>query len=179
MQTTVREETGETAADDGRMEAIIMAYEAALLRYATRMTGNPFAAQDVVQTAFIRLCSHWREDWQPSPRLKNWLYRVTHNEAVNHLRRESRRHDLHEKAALEWQDPAADDPAEARKAQVLEQLDRLKPHEKQVLVLRLQEGFSYARIADITGRSQGNVGNILHHAVARLSGLVAKVGGSI
>ncbi len=68
---------------------------------------------------------------------------------------------------------------EARRVQVLEQIDRLKPHEKQVLVLRLQEGFSYAQIAEITGRSQGNVGNILHHAVARLSGLVAKAGGSI
>jgi len=172
METTAREQTGATADDDSRVEAIIMEYEAALLRYATRMTGNPFAAQDIVQTAFIRLCSHWHEDWQPSPRLKNWLYRVTHNEAVNHLRRESRRQELHEKAALELPDPAADDPMEARKAQVLEQLDRLKPHEKQVLVLRLQEGCSYAQIADITGRSQGNVGNILHHAVARLAGLV-------
>jgi RNA polymerase sigma-70 factor (ECF subfamily) len=174
MDTTVCESTGETSADDGLVEAIIMTYEAALLRYATRMTGNPFAAQDVVQTAFIRLCSHWNGAWQPSPPLKSWLYRVTHNEAVNHLRRESRRQELHAKAALEQPELAVDDPMEARKVKVLEQIDRLKPHEKQVLVLRLQEGCSYAQIADITGRSQGNVGNILHHAVARLAGLVAK-----
>lgn len=172
METTAREEPGATADDDSRVEAIIMEYEAPLLRYATRLTGNPFAAQDVVQTAFIRLCNHWQEDFQPSPRLKNWLYRVTHNEAVNHIRRESRRAALHEKAAPELQPVAAEDPWAVRKQQVLGLLDRLKPHEQQVLVLRLQEGFSYARIADITGRSQGNVGNILHHAVARLAGLV-------
>ena len=179
METTARETTGETADEDVRVEVIMIEYEEALLRYATRITGNPFAAQDVVQTAFIRLCNHWKGEWTPSPPLKSWLYRVTHNEAVSHVRRESRRQELHEKAARELPDPAADDPMETRKAQVLEQLDRLKPHEKQVLVLRLQEGCSYAQIADITGRSQGNVGNILHHAVARLAGLVAKSGGII
>jgi len=179
METTAREKPGETADDDSRVEAIMIEYEAALLRYATRVTGNPSAAQDVVQTAFIRLCNHWREDLKPSPQLKNWLYRVTHNEAVNHLRHESRRADLHEKAALEMPLTTEEDPLADRKQQVLEQLDRLKPHEKQVLVLRLQEGLSYAQIAGITGRSQGNVGNILHHAVAGLAGLVAKAGGAI
>ena len=160
MEATVSETAGETTVDDGRMEAILVAYEAALLRYATRITRNPFAAQDVVQTAFLRLCSHWSGDWQPSDRLKNWLYRVTHNEAVNHIRREARRRDLHEAAAREFEITPADDPMAERR--------------EQVLVLRLQEGCSYAQIADITGRSQGNVGNILHHAVARLAGLVAK-----
>ncbi len=179
MEITAQEESGTVTAEGDPMDAVVEDHEAALLRYATRIVGNSFAAQDVVQTVFIQLFSHWREDWQSSPRLKSWLYRVTHNEAVNHIRRESRRRALHEKAALEQQDAAGDDPMEARKAQVLEQLDRLKPHEKQVLVLRLQEGFSYARIADITGRSQGNVGNILHYAVARLAGLVAKAGGAI
>ena len=174
MEATVSETAGETTVDDGRMEAILVAYEAALLRYATRITRNPFAAQDVVQTAFLRLCSHWNGDWQPSARLKNWLYRVTHNEAVNHIRREARRRDLHEAAAREFEIAPADDPMAERREQVLEQLTRLKPHEQQVLVLRLQEGCSYAQIAAITGRSQGNVGNILHHAVARLAGLVAK-----
>jgi len=174
MEATVSETAGETTVDDGRMEAILVAYEAALLRYATRITRNPFAAQDVVQTAFLRLCSHWSGDWQPSDRLKNWLYRVTHNEAVNHIRREARRRDLHEAAAREFEIAPADDPMAERREQVLEQLTRLKPHEQQVLVLRLQEGCSYAQIAAITGRSQGNVGNILHHAVARLAGLVAK-----
>jgi RNA polymerase sigma factor (sigma-70 family) len=171
MQTTARGETG-LPTDESRVEAIIMEYETALLRYATRMTGNPFAAQDVVQTAFIRLCSHWKGDWQPSSRLKNWLYRVTHNEAVNYIRRESRRRDLHERAALEDQSKPDQDPVQEQRDRVLEQLDRLKPHEKQVILLRLQEGCSYAEIAEITGRTQGNVGNILHHAVARLAGLV-------
>ena len=37
------------------MEQVMATYEAALQRYATRLLNNGEAAQDVVQTAFIRL----------------------------------------------------------------------------------------------------------------------------
>ncbi len=176
MENTVQDASVVGADDDARMEVLMQAYEAPLLRYATRLLGNPAAAQDVVQTALIRFVGHWQGDWQPSDALKNWLYRVTHNEAVNHIRRESRRQDLHEKAAAEQVITAGEgtDSTAERQALVLSLLHKLKPHERQVVLLRLQEGLSYAQIADVTGRSQGNVGNILHHAVIRLADGLAK-----
>ena len=173
MDGTVQEQTGGPA---GLIEAIISEHEAALLRYASRILSNPFAAQDVVQDVFIQLCRKWKHGWQPSTHLRNWLYRVTHNEAVDHIRRESRRQALHEKAALECDAEAAPDadPVEERRAQVLAALKRLHPREQQVVLLRLEEGLSYARIAEITGRSEGNVGNILHHAILKLSSGLAR-----
>ncbi len=169
MDGTVQEQAGGTP---GLIEAIITEHEAALLRYASRILCNPFAAQDVVQDVFIQLCQKWKHGLQPSTHLKNWLYRVTHNEAVDHIRRESRRQGLHEKAAqdVESEAFASDvDPVEERRTRVLDALKRLHPREQQVVLLRLEEGLSYARIAEITGRSEGNVGNILHHAILKLS----------
>lgn len=173
MDGTVQEQTGESA---GLMEAIVSEHEAALLRYASRILSNPFAAQDVVQDVFIRLFEKWRNGLQPSTHLRNWLYRVTHNEAVDHIRRESRRQALHEKVALEYADAetAGADPAEERRVRVLAELRRLHPREQQVVLLRLEEGLSYAQIAEITGRSEGNVGNILHHAIIKLSSGIKK-----
>ena len=52
---------------------------------------------------------------------------------------------------------------------VLTELRRLHEREQQVVLLRLQEGLSYKEIAEVTGRTEGNVGNILHHAVKKLS----------
>ena len=51
-------------------------------------------------------------------------------------------------------------------------LDTLSLPERQVLLLRLQEGLSYAEIADVTGRSSGYVGTLLHQAVKKLAATI-------
>jgi len=162
------------------MEAIVAEYETGLLRYAARILNNPFTAQDVVQNVFIKLFKGWKRGQKPSPRLKGWLYRVTHNEAVDHIRRESRLHSLHDKQA---EDPTVTcpdgkncPPDEDRKAMVLSLLGKLHAREQQVVLLRLEEGLSYREISEITGRSEGNVGNILHHAVKKLSASLQQAG---
>ena len=58
---------------------------------------------------------------------------------------------------------------EEKRALVLEHVSELKPNEQQVLLLRLEEGLSYKEIGQITGRTVGNVGKVLHHAVKKLS----------
>lgn len=155
------------------MEAIVAEHETALLRYATRFVNDPTAAQDVVQNVFIKLVKHWKEGMRPSKKLRSWLFRVTHNEAVDLIRRESRLRVLHNKQAEQEKIctngvhcPA---PLDDRKARVLHELKRLHPREQQVIVLRLEQGLSYNEIAEITGRTRGNVGNILHHAVKKLA----------
>ena len=158
-----------------QMEAIVAEHETALLRYATRIVNNPVTAQDVVQNVFVKLFQNWREGTHPSDKLKGWLYRVTHNEAVDQVRRESRLHVLHEKQAAEdvpgdCQDGVTCGSTEdERRQMVLAHLKKLHPREQQVVLLRLEEGLSYTEISRITGRSEGNVGNILHHAVRRLA----------
>ena len=155
------------------MEAIVNAHESALLRYAAGIVSDPHAARDVVQNAFIKLFKLWKPGLQPSDTLRGWLYRVTHNEAIDYLRRERRISLLHFKHSEEA--PPADPPSETRSEQleaVLAGVRKLDPTERQVLLLRLQEGLSYRDISRITGRTEGNVGCILHHAVKKLSRLV-------
>jgi len=168
--------TGEqTGAPDraGLMESVVAEHEGGLLRYAARLLNCRSAAEDVVQSVFIKLFQAWTEGLRPSEHLKAWLYRVTHNEAVDHIRRESRLQDLHARHAVEQPAACPDGvncagPDEKRQ-EVLLHLGKLEPREQQVLLLRLEEGLSYKEIADVTGRTIGNVGNILHHAVQKLA----------
>lgn len=160
-----------------QMEAIVVEHETALLRYATRVLNNPSAAQDVVQNVFIKLFNQWKKGTHPTDKLKAWLYQVTHNEAVDYIRRESRLRLLHDKEAEERTScpdgrncPAS---VEEKRGMVLQHLRELSPAEQQVILLRLDEGMSYRDIAGVTGRSEGNVGNILHHAVKKLATAVA------
>ena len=177
MDTAISGSSGHvvhTCTAAGGMEAIVAEHETALLRYAARIVNNPATAQDVVQNVFIKLFQGWKEGTHPSDKLKGWLYRVTHNEAVDHVRRESRLRVLHEKQADEAAAECPDgvhcgNPEEERRRQVLAHLQKLHPREQQVVLLRLDQGLSYGEIAQITGRSEGNVGNILHHAVQKLA----------
>ena len=162
-----------------QMEAVVAHYETALLRYATRIVNSQTLAQDVVQNVFIKLYRGWEEGMKPSAQLKGWLYRVAHNEAVDFVRRESRLKVLHEKHAEKVLDECPDghncpSAVEDRKQLVMMNLKRLHPTEQQIILLRMEEGLSYKEISQITGRSEGNVGNILHHAVKKLSVMMKK-----
>ena len=162
-------------------ETIVAQYERQLLRYATRLLNDAAAAQDVVQEAFIRLFRRWTPAGPDDGRMRQWLYRTTHNAAVDLIRGEQRRRRLHERHALERDasaPPAA--PAELdaadRKRVVLERLAQLDPSEREVLVLRLQEGLSYSDIARVTGRRIGTVGCLLHTATRKLTESLKKAG---
>jgi RNA polymerase sigma-70 factor (ECF subfamily) len=165
--------------DAAWVEAVVTEHEKPLLRYAMRLVNSPVAAQDVVQNVFIKLVQTPQAQTLEPGGLKGWLYRVTHNEAVDWIRRESRLHLLHERQSADpvFGAPAAaddPDPHQERLQLVLAEMRRLRPHEQQVLLLRLQEGLSYSEISAVTGRSEGYVGNILHHAVKKLSGRLAR-----
>ncbi len=176
---------GSDAAGDtdpkGMMEAVVAQHQAALLRYAGRLLNDGAAAQDVVQEAFLRLHRALACGRGPAGAVSHWLYRTTHNAAVDWIRRESRLRRLHEEHAEELEvrrDGAADEQAvrDERRRVVLRHLSRLKPAERQVLVLRLQEGMSYADIGRVTGRSEGYVGCLLHHATRKLAAHLRKAG---
>lgn len=156
------------------MTTVMGEHESALLRYTARITNSATAAQDVVQNVFIKLFRGWEEGMHPTRNLKAWLYRVAHNEAIDYIRRESRLQVLHMKHAEEQKQVCPDGrncagaPDEKRQL-VLQHVRKLHSREQQVLMLRLEEGLSYEEISKVTGRTPGNVGNILHHAVKKLS----------
>jgi len=178
MDTDVTGENSDKSDILSQMEAIVAEHETALLRYATRILDNPAAAEDVVQNVFIKLFEHWKKGARPSNKLKSWLYRVTHNEAVDFIRHESRLSILHIRQAEEEQNCPdglhCPENETERRTMVLEHVRKLHPTEQQVLLLRLEEGLSYKEIAEVTGRTEGNVGCILHNAVLKISQKIKK-----
>jgi RNA polymerase sigma factor (sigma-70 family) len=163
------------------LESVMDQHESALLRYATRLVNDPNTAQDVVQDVFLRMFRGWKDGAKPTPQLSGWLYRVTHNVAVDYIRRESRLRILRRKHSEVLPITAPANPSEQLEKQsvlsaVLRQLRKLDPKEQQIVILRLQEGLSYRQIGEITMRSEGNVGFILHHAMKKLSKFLVQDG---
>src|SRR2546425_7389123 len=65
---------------------LIRRYEPGLLRFATRMLGNPDAAADAVAESLVRAYRHLAQ-CRDASRLRSWLYRITGNRCRSHLAR--------------------------------------------------------------------------------------------
>jgi len=146
-------------------------YQAPLLRYATRLVGDPDRARDVVQDTFVRLLAQ-APDTGIADHLAEWLYTVCRNRALDVIRKEGRMRQFEEGAvervvAAEPRPGAALEFAETQNA-VLHLIDRLPRTQQEVVRLKFQNGFSYKEISRITALSVGNVGFLIHTAVQTL-----------
>jgi RNA polymerase sigma factor (sigma-70 family) len=163
-------------------EAVVNCYEAALLRYVSRIVCDEALAQDVVQDSFLQLLRKWDGPMEESSRLSSWLYRVAHNRAVDTVRRQSRRRALHLRHAAEQPSCAAPNCGESsevgdRALAASTALRELSEREQQLVMLKVYEEKSYKEIAQIAGLSAGNVGYILHHAMRKLAEKLGRMGG--
>ncbi len=165
---------GRSRSEQQAFAEVVACYQGVLLRYAGRLLqGRVASAEDVVQNAFLKCAARWKQPMRPSAELSAWLYRVVHNEALDHMRRERRRLQLHRRHAEEPTLARQEGPPRAlvgdAAAQAAEALDILSERERQVVLLKVYEEKSYRQISDITGLSGGNVGYILHGAMRKLA----------
>ncbi len=168
--------------EKGELEAVVAAYERQLLVHVTRITGNASIAEDVVQETFIKLAGQWRGPMEPGPPISAWLYKVAHNGAIDALRRERRRGELHRAQAEEIDETVPPSEGQGRNPLPLEAqrvrdaLGALSERERALIVLKVYEERSYKEIAEIAGLSVGNVGFILHTAMKKLAAVLERGG---
>jgi RNA polymerase sigma-70 factor (ECF subfamily) len=148
------------------LDAAVARYHDPLVRYATRIVGDPDRARDVVQDTFVKLCE--AADSIDHERLGQWLYTVCRNRAYDVRRNEARvRTDAGEPDAI---DARPDDALEMLQVeqQLWEALGALDDVKRRVVELRYNDGHSYKRISELTGLSVSNVGFVLHASVRAL-----------
>jgi RNA polymerase sigma-70 factor (ECF subfamily) len=165
---TGRDHTNENA---GFLEHIFAEQQAPLTRYAAKLlAGDVDRARDVVQDTFLKLMA------QPASTVEGhvieWLFHVCRNRTLDVLRKENRMSRFEEgqmeRIAVDQGRPGrALEESETRTA-VLRLIERLPPNQQEVVRLKFQNGFSYKEISRITDLSVGNVGFLIHTAVARL-----------
>jgi RNA polymerase sigma factor (sigma-70 family) len=152
------------------IEWALKEYERPLIGYAQGFVHDWERARDVVQDTFIRLCQ--QDMAKVRDGLKTWLFTVCRNRALDVLRKDSRLVEMDEKKLSKIPGKNVSAASLLAKEEMHERLDvylqRLTPNQREVIVLKFQQGLSYEEISRITGLSTGNVGFLLHHAIKRL-----------
>ena len=140
-----------------------------LRRYARALTGDAWAADDLVQDTLERACRKWLL-WRGGSILRAWLFTLMHNLYLN------QRRGLVPVQALDVDALAAiaDAPdASHETAMDLDRcLQRLPADQRAVLLLVTLEDMAYADVARVLGIPEGTVMSRLSRARARMRELM-------
>jgi RNA polymerase sigma factor (sigma-70 family) len=152
-------------------------YQPEILRYLTNHVRDHATAEDLTQQVFLKA-------WQAIPRyeqrnvpFKSWLYRMAHNQMVDHFRTQRRTVDL------EGIDRSQPDEAEAtvlateRRAFIEAALRRLSADHREVLVLRFLMEKSAAEIGEVMNRKEVTVRGLQLRALRALRRELNAMGG--
>jgi len=151
--------------DRDGFEAFVVARRAALLRTAYLLTGSHEDAEDLVQTALVKVVPKWsRIADHPEPYVRQVLARESINRWRRRRWRELTTDDLPETGV---EDGDATDRAVLRAA-----LLGLSPRQRAVVVLRYYEDLTERETADRLGLSLGTVKSYAREGLARLRRVV-------
>src|SRR5512134_664392 len=75
---------------EGSFEELVRRYQRPISAYVYRMVGNYESALDLTQEIFIKVYSSL-ERYRPEFKFSTWIYKIAHNAAVDHLRRNTTR----------------------------------------------------------------------------------------
>ena len=148
-------------------------YEDKMMRYVRRISGvNTETAEDIVQDVFLKVFINLNA-FDENLKFSSWLYRIAHNETINHWRRNKKR----KANDISWDDNDAlkniiRDEYDTEQAvyqkitneQLLVAIDKIDEKYRTVLILNYIEGKSYQEVADILNKPIGTVGTLLNRA---------------
>jgi len=172
---------GLAASDPTAFREFVEQYKKKVYFLALDVVGNPVDAEDVSQEVFLKVYRSFGT-FNREARLGSWLYRVTYNAGIDHLRRKALIPEAVEDEALEarsrgeaplsassaFSDPAATAEARQLQAKIALALEKVSPQEKAVFLLRHYNDLKLKEIAETLHLSTGSVKSYLFRAVKKL-----------
>jgi RNA polymerase sigma-70 factor (ECF subfamily) len=162
-----------SAGVEGSFEELVRRYQRPISAYVYRMVGDYEAALDLTQEIFIKVygsLARYRSEFKFS----TWIYKIAHNSAVDHLRRNAGRerslisgtqgdqYDL----PIESGSLSPEQESERRQRRLeIEAVVRSLPNTyRELIVLRHSQDLTYEEIVEVTGLPLGTVKNRLFRA---------------
>jgi len=171
---------GMARGDQRAFRELVERYKKKVYYLALDMAGNAVDAEDISQEVFLKVYRSF-STFRRGAKLGSWLYRVTYNAAIDHLRSKGAVPEPVDDQVLESRsaggaglaqgrmpDPAAAAEASDLQRRIARALEKVSPQEKAVFLLRHNEDLMLKDIAETLGLSIGSVKSYLFRAVHKL-----------
>src|SRR5882762_6835127 len=158
---------------EGGFEELVRRYQRPISAYVYRMVGNHESALDLTQEIFIKVYGSLSR-YRPEFKFSTWIYKIAHNAAIDHLRRnggrerslingtESDNYDL--PIECEGLSPEQQSEREERRVEIESVVRSLPTAYRELIVLRHSQDLTYEEIVEVTGLPLGTVKNRLFRA---------------
>jgi RNA polymerase sigma-70 factor (ECF subfamily) len=180
---------------DDALERLIVKYQRDVYTLAYRMAGDMEEAKDITQKTLIKIVGELK-NFRKKSAFKTWLYRITVNTALNHMRGNKHKTvELTDSMSGSMSGPVADSIsgsiASARKAplEALIEKERRKffrdilaaiPEKQRMAIsLRVYGGLSVSETAAAMGASEGAVKANYHNGMKKLKDFFFRREGSL
>ncbi len=154
------------AGDQRAATTIVERHAEALARFAGRL-GVTEDVDELVQDTFIRAFSAI-DSFRADSSLRTWLFTIERRLVIDRRRAQARRgydieiDDMHAASGFDALDTLVADEAAQRVSNAMARLTRMQ---RDVFIMRVQEGRSYKEIADILGSTEGAARVHYHNAM--------------
>lgn len=163
--------------DDGSLVEIYNRFAPGLYRYAVRMLGDQYSAEDCVGETFSRFIESLNNGRGPYEYLQAYLYSIARNWITDQIRKKALRiTELSPKMGSSGNDPAWIVDKKIELDQVRSAMTLLKPDQHQVILLRYLECCSDQEIASRLGKSIGAIRVLHHRGLVCLKSILLKPG---
>ena len=166
--------------DPDAFRLLVEAYKRKFYGLAYQYTRNHADAEDVSQTAFIKVFRSIGT-FKAGSSLNAWLYRVVVNTAIDHIRKRSFYPETLARPEEAGTASGSPDPARSAEAALLRKkldaaLERISERERTAFLLRFDHGLNLQEIADVLDVSVGSVKSYLFRSGRKLRRELAGAG---
>jgi RNA polymerase sigma-70 factor (ECF subfamily) len=163
--------------DTQRFHEIESRYHDKILFYLWHLVGSKEEAEDVLQDVLVKVYKSM-DQFDNRKHFSSWIYRIAHNEAINHLKKRNRCRSISWEDIVNVKDRLSmsdhqDSPQERwirseRRVEVRHALKLLPPKYREVLLLRYYFEKSYDEVAEIIDKPRNTVGTLISRAKKKL-----------
>lgn len=165
-----------TSGDAEVFGELMARYEKKLIRYVIYLIHDEALARDVVQDTFIKTYKNLR-GYNPKYKFSSWIYRISHNEAMNAIKRHGREVGLDYVNELSHESSVVQDiDQEILNDDVSACMNELDDRGREVLMLHYYERMKYDDVADVLHVPTSTVGVWISRAKKRLKEICKQKG---
>lgn len=161
-------------ANSDYFEELIERYETKLKRYIRRLLNvSEQDVEDILQDVFVKAYRKLNS-FDTKMKFSNWIYRITHNEAISYYRKNKKEKgnisidDEEKKYITHLLEDSLDIHQELKNKEILEKvlfiIKSLPKKYEEVIILHYFENKSYEEMSDILKRPSGTIATLLNRA---------------
>jgi RNA polymerase sigma-70 factor (ECF subfamily) len=152
------------------LEKLVRRYASPLLTFIERTVGDRHRAEELFQEVFLSVWSK-RRQYKLEHAFRSWLFTIAANRCRSHFRKQ-----VTPTISPEIVDASPDRATSATETAIATEtatmvtvaVKQLPPAQRMVVSLRVWNGLSFAKIAEVIGTAEGTARSTMHRALAAM-----------